>query len=141
MDDFILLLDTKKDCIDVFSKIQLFLETQLELKLNDKSRYYPNKMGVNFCGYRIFSTHRLLRTGSKKKIKKNIKKWNILYSQKKLDIPKTMLSLNSWLGHTKHCKSHKLQQKVLNSCNFLYNNNAFKKIEKDLLLDIQKRLT
>ena len=49
MDDFILLLDTKKECISILKKIQFFLENKLELKLNDKSRYYPNKMGVNFC--------------------------------------------------------------------------------------------
>lgn len=137
MDDFILLLDTKKDCIDMFAKIQVFLQNKLELKLNDKSRYYPNKMGVNFCGYRIFSTHRLLRTSSKKKIKKNIKKWNDLYETNKLDIPKTMLSINSWLGHASHCNSYKLQQKVLNNCHFLYNNTSFGKIEKDLLLAIE----
>lgn len=137
MDDFILLLDTKKDCIDMFAKIQVFLQNKLELKLNNKSRYYPDKMGVNFCGYRIFSTHRLLRTSSKKKIKKNIKKWNNFYETNKLDIPKAMLSINSWLGHASHCNSYKLQQKVLNSCYFLYNNISFEKIEKDLLLDIE----
>ncbi len=41
-----------------------FLKKNLELELNEKSRYYPNKMGVNFCGYRIWPTHRLLRTNS-----------------------------------------------------------------------------
>ena len=35
-----------------------------------KSRYYPSNMGVNFCGYRIYETHKLLRERSKKKIKK-----------------------------------------------------------------------
>lgn len=70
MDDFILLLDCKKTCIEFLEKIKVFLDTHLKLELNDKSRYYPNKMGVNFCGYRIFSTHKLLRVKSKKKIKK-----------------------------------------------------------------------
>ena len=76
---FILLLKTKKDCIKVKSDIEIFLKDNLEIELNCKSRYYPYKMGVNFCGYRIFTTHRLLRLASKKKIKKNIKKWNIQY--------------------------------------------------------------
>lgn len=137
MDDFILLLDTKKECISILKKIQFFLENKLELKLNDKSRYYPNKMGVNFCGYRIFSTHKLLRVKSKKNIKKNIKKWNNLYLVGKLNLSKTMSSLNSWFGHAKHCNSYKLQQKISNSCCFLYNNKSFAKIEEDLLLDIE----
>lgn len=79
MDDFILLLETKEQCITLKKSIEIFLQKNLKLELNNKSRYYPYKMGVNFCGYRIFTTHRLLRTSSKKKIKKSIKKWNYQY--------------------------------------------------------------
>lgn len=140
MDDFILLLDIKKDCIIALDKIRTFLCKNLKLDLNDKSRYYPNKMGVNFCGYRIFSTHKLLRVQSKKTIKKNIKKWNKLYSNNKLDVKHSMLSLNSWIGHDTHCNSYKLQQKMLNECSFIYNNKAFEKIEKDLINDIDNSL-
>lgn len=135
MDDFIFLLDSKNDCIDILNKIKKFLDEKLKLKLNDKSRYYPNKMGVNFCGYRIFSTHKLLRTSCKKKIKKNVKYWNFLYSKNKLDLPHTMISLNSWKGHAGHCNSFKLQQKIFNNCNFLLNTNSFTKIENDLISD------
>ncbi len=70
MDDFILLVKTKEDCKKLKSEIEKFLADNLQLNLNNKSRYYPYKMGVNFCGYRIFTTHRLLRLSSKKKIKK-----------------------------------------------------------------------
>lgn len=136
MDDFILLLDSKMECIKILNEIKAFLATTLKLKLNDKSRYYPNKMGVNFCGYRIFSTHKLLRLNSKKNIKKKVKKWNYLYLQNNLNLKSAMLSLNSWRGHASHCNSYKLQQKILNDCYFLYNNKAFEKIEQDLLFDI-----
>lgn len=67
MDDFILLLPDKASCIEIKNTISNFLEEKLHLKLNSKSKYFPNKMGVNFCGYRIFHTHRLLRNSSKKK--------------------------------------------------------------------------
>ena len=79
MDDFILLLENKEQCKTIKKSIEIFLQKNLKLELNNKSRYYPYKMGVNFCGYRIFTTHRLLRTSSKKKIKKSIKKWNYQY--------------------------------------------------------------
>ena len=96
------------------------------------SRYYPSAMGVNFCGYRIFPTYRLLRNDSKKKIKKKVKKWNLLYKNGKLDFDKTYQSLKSWEGHISHCDSYRLKQKILNSCNFLYNTpNTNKKIEKN----------
>ena len=132
MDDFILLLPTKKDCIELKNKIEIFLNNNLHLRLNTKSRYYPNKMGVNFCGYRIFSTHKLLRTSSKKKIKKNIKQWNNLFLRNKLNANLALQSLNSWLGHASHCNSYKLQQKILNSCNFLVNNDFYLSIENQV---------
>ena len=92
-------------------------------------------MGVNFCGYRIYPTHRLLRTNSKKKIKKKVKKWNQKYKKGTLNIEHTILCINSWMGHSSHCNSYKLQQKVLNSCNFLYCNSNYidSKKEQELI--------
>lgn len=133
MDDFILLLKTKEECKKLKSIIEKFLNDNLKLSLNNKSRYYPYKMGVNFCGYRIFTTHKLLRVNSKKKIKKHVKQWNHLYSSGQLNIYNTMQSLNSWLGHTQHCNSFKLQRKILNNCNFLVNDKSYEYIENDLI--------
>lgn len=90
-------------------------------------------MGVNFCGYRIFPTHILLRNSSKKKIKKNVKKWNNLYANQILDVGKALQSLNSWLGHSSHCNSYKLQNKILDNCNFLFRNNDCLKVEEELI--------
>ncbi len=140
MDDFVLLLHTKKECKIIMEKLVYYLKNVLHLKLNEKSRYYPYKMGVNFCGYRIFTTHRLLRTNSKKKIKKNVKSWNKQFAHGKLNISATMQSLNSWLGHSSHCNCYQLQQKILNSCHFLYNHELDVKVEQELikLLDNQE---
>ena len=133
MDDFILLLPTKQECIQIKEKIENFLAENLKLELNDKSRYYPVKMGVNFCGYCIFTTHRLLRVNSKKKIKRKVKSWNKEYHNHTLDLEKTMQSLNSWLGHSSHCNSYQLQQKILNKCEFLFNNQIHQNTEQELI--------
>lgn len=133
MDDFILLAKTKDECKQLKLVIEKFLNKNLHLALNAKSGYYPYKMGVNFCGYRYFTTHSLLRLSSKKKVKKNVKKWNYLYSHNSLDIKNTILSLNSWLGHSSHCNSFKLQTKILNNCNFLITNKSYENIEKNLI--------
>lgn len=140
---FILILKTKNECISIKKQIENFLKSQLHLELNNKSRFYPYKMGVNFCGYRIFTTHRLLRTNSKKKIKRNVKHWNKKYINGTLDISTTMQSINSWLGHSNHCNSYKLQQKVLNSCEFLYTNSDDnnRKIENELILLIENDIS
>ena len=125
MDDFILILKSKKDCIKYKKIIENFLENNLKLELNSKSRYYPYKMGVNFCGYRIYTTHRLLRTSSKKKIKRNVKRWNFQYHNNTIDYNNVIQSINSWIGHSSHCNSYKLQQKILESCDFLYRDSIY----------------
>lgn len=120
MDDFILLVRDKEEARKVYEKIKFFLNEKLKLELNSKSRYYPNKMGVNFCGFRIWSTHRLLRNRSKRKIKGKIKKWNDFNDRDSLDKRKAIISLKSWLNHAKHANSYKLTVEVLSGCNFLY---------------------
>ena len=137
MDDFILLFRTKKECIDHLQKISLFLYEHLHLFLNEKSRYYPSKMGVNFCGYRTFCTHRLLRTSCKKKIKAQIKIWNMLYDKNQLNLYLANQSLQSWIGHSSHSNSHLLQEKITSSCHFLYNTHTLEHIEEQLIEDSQ----
>lgn len=70
MDDFILLLESKEKCQEVLKKIKQFLYVELKLKLNQKTNYFKNKQGVNFCGYKIYSTHIKLKKENKKKIRK-----------------------------------------------------------------------
>ncbi len=135
MDDFILLLNTKEECTLIKHTIETFLHQQLHLELNAKSKYYPNKMGVDFCGYRIFTTHKLLRLNSKKKIKKSVKKWNYLYKNNKLNVTKATESLNSWIGHASHCNSYTLQKKIINSCNFLLTDKAYSQMEQNIFDD------
>lgn len=133
MDDFVLLLGTKEECKLLKEKIETFLWDKLRLKLNNKSKYYPCKMGVNFCGYRIFLTHKLLRTNSKKKIKRKVKYWNKHLKNGTLNTAKTMLQLNSWLGHSSHCDSYKLQKKIINKCDFLFNDRFLSENENYLI--------
>ena len=140
MDDFILILHTKDECKDVKNKIETFLHEKLKLELNHKSRYYPHKMGVNFCGYRTFCTHRLLRNSSKTKIKNKVKKWNKQYRNNSINFPYVIQSLNSWIGHCSHCNSYTLKKKILNSCEFLYNDLAYKHIEENVYEDSRNYL-
>lgn len=78
MDVFVLLTNTKKECKEYLEIIKDFLYENLKLELNHKSRYYPSHFGLNFCGYKIWPTHRLLRSNSKKKIKRKVATFNKL---------------------------------------------------------------
>lgn len=124
MDDFVLLLESKEKCYDVLRKLKEFLDTKLKLKLNKKTNYFKNKQGVNFCGYKVYSSHIKLKKENKKKIRKKIKKWNKLYYEKKLDLRQTTLRLNSWIGHAKNADTFLLINKTVRMCKWLYNERS-----------------
>lgn len=106
MDDFILLLDNKEKAKEVNKKINDYVCSKLDLELNRKTRYYPSKEGIDFCGYRIFENYILLRKRFKRKMKKTIKKWNKLYHDNKINMKKMELSYNSFLAHASHANSY-----------------------------------
>ena len=96
MDDMILILRNKDECKIIINKIRLFLSNKLHLELNDKSRYYPGYMGVNFCGYRIYECYLLVRNRCKKEIRRKIRLWNKEYNIGNINMLHVRLSYNSW---------------------------------------------
>lgn len=114
MDDFVLLVKDKEEAISKFLKITNFLKEKLDLDINHKSKYYPSDMGVDFCGYRVFYTHKLIRNRSKRKIRSNIKKWKRLNKKGKLNLQNLESSFQSWKAHIKHANSYNLEKKYSN---------------------------
>ncbi len=111
MDDFVLLLPQKEDARRILLLIKKFLNQHLQLQLNSKSRYFLNENGIDFCGYRIFETHILLRKRFKKKMRKKFKLWKNLLNQNKFIYSKFLLSVNSCKGHASHCNSYHFMKK------------------------------
>ncbi len=132
MDDFILCLRSKEECIEIKLKIEKFLITNLKLELNKKSRYYPSKMGADFCGYRIWETHILIRNSCKKKMKKTIKEMNKKYRCKNLNLRKAIQRLSSFKGHVLHANTYLLCEKIINAAEFIYTENTAVLLEKNL---------
>lgn len=106
MDDFIILVKDKSTARNIYNSIERFLFDKLKLKLNPKSKYFPNKEGCSFLGFVVHEDYILLNNKFKKKIYKKIKIWNYLYSNNMLDIKKFVLSYNSYVGHIKHASSY-----------------------------------
>ena len=111
MDDFILLVPTKAEAKKYKKLITVFLSEKLDLELNKKSKYYPNELGVDFCGYRVYETHRLIRKRSKTKVKKLIKKANHDYHNNCLNYQKVLMCYNSLKAHVSHASSYNLVKK------------------------------
>ncbi len=118
MDDFLLLVPTKEEAKEYLNIISKFLKDNLDLELNIKSKYYPSKMCVDYCGYRIFETHILVRNRCKKKIKKIIKKWNYLYENNLINLFFVRQSWNSWKGHISHANSYNLKNRYIEKIKF-----------------------
>jgi hypothetical protein len=112
MDDFILLLKDKSEAKRYYDLINKFVMEKLNLSLNNKSKYFPAKYGIDFCGYIIFEDHILLRKRFKKKIKKQIKIWKYLKSINKLDVDKKRRILASFRGHVSHANSYNFMKKI-----------------------------
>lgn len=99
MDDFVIMLPTKEECKNILRNIKIFLLNTLKLELNNKSRYYPNKFGINFCGYIIHENYILLRDRSKKKIKKENRNKTFMYKR--------------YYGHLKHANCYNFLRKII----------------------------
>ena len=132
MDDVIIFVKDKQIAHQTLYLITKFIENNLKLNLNkNKTKVFPLEQGVNAIGYKIYPTHRLLRSDSKKKIKRKIKAMPHLIHEGKLTIEKAEQMLNSWLGHAKHGNSYNFIKKLIMKYNFLYiTNKKSKKVLK-----------
>lgn len=106
-DDFVIMHHDKDVLVEMLPKVHDFLEERLKLSL------HPNKIflktvasGVDFLGWVHFPGHRVLRTTTKKRMFRNIKK-----SEGKVEI------IQSYLGLLSHGNAHNLQDKI----NMTYN--------------------
>ena len=100
-DDFVILHEDKAYLEKIIPEISRFLETKLRLSL------HPNKVfiktlasGTDFLGWVNFSKHRILRTSTKKRMMKKLKK-----------NPKPE-SISSYMGMLSHGNTQKLYEEI-----------------------------
>ena len=96
-DDFVILSESKAYLKWILLRVMGLLEAKLKLTL------HPNKItiatvasGVDYLGYILFSSHRILRTKTKRRMLKRVNAKN----------------LPSYLGLLKHCAGYKLEHKI-----------------------------
>ncbi len=118
MDDFILVLPSKEDAQETLEKINQFVTEKLHLELNRKTQISPLKNGVNFCGYKIWTTHMKIRTESKRRIKRKMKKFQQKYKEGDMEAEEIRRVLMSWAGYAKHADSYWLVNKIFNQFSF-----------------------
>ena len=121
MDDFVILSNDKKQLNQILNNIKSFLQTKLKLKLNRKTQVFLVKQrSIDFLGYKIWSTHRLLRKCNIKRTKRKFKKFQKLYKERAITLKDINPSIMSWLGHAKWADSYKLRVKIFRSLVFTH---------------------
>lgn len=102
MDDIVILDDDKDRLMDSFLQLNDWSMEHLKLRIG-KWQVSPTSKGVDFLGYRIWKTHKLLRKDSVIRAKRKIARYLNNQDQQKLD-----KFLASWSGHAKWADTHHL---------------------------------
>jgi retron-type reverse transcriptase len=109
MDDFVIIGPDKTELNVLRSRIDRFLQEHLRLRLNSRTSVFPEKQGVDFLGYRIWRTHRLLRKRSVKRMRRRIRAWR----NGRVGDEEMEASVAAWLGHAEHADTYNLQRELL----------------------------
>lgn len=134
-DDIVIVVENIEKAKEVLDKIINFIETVLDLKTNiNKTKIFPLEQGVNTVGFKIYKTHRLLRSDSKKKIKRRIKAMPHLINEGRLTIAKAEQMLNSWKGHSDYgCNFNFLNRLIVRNTFIYISENGTLKINENRL--------
>lgn len=114
MDDFVLMDISKARLQKAKVGVARFLKENLRLNLHPKKQTVtPLKCGIDFLGFRIFSTHRLLRRENVKRFRRRLKRMKEQLERKEITIGKIGLSIKGWIAHAKQGNTYRLREKIL----------------------------
>lgn len=120
-DDIVIIVKNKEEAKRILNLVKSFIEKELNLRTNiNKTKIFPINQGVNVVGFKIYSTHRLLRNDSKKKIKRKSNKMGQLILEGRMTVERAEQILNSWFGHAKNCCSYNFIKRLLFKNPYIY---------------------
>jgi RNA-directed DNA polymerase len=113
MDDFLIVGNDKTHMHKLRRQISEFLDTQLRLKLNAKTQVFDiEHRGVDFLGYRIWPTHRLIRKNSIRRMRRKLKAMTAKYIAGEIEKKKIDETVRSWAAHAMHADTYRLRSKI-----------------------------
>lgn len=104
MDDIIILDNDINRLRDSFLKINEYSINELGLRMS-KWQVSPTSKGINFLGYRIWNSHKLLRKDSVIRAKRKIDRY-VKHNEKE----KLRKFMASWKGHSQWADTHNLDK-------------------------------
>lgn len=119
MDDIIVVLPTKEEAQRAKESLTAFLNERLDLQTNEKTKIFPVDQGVNAYGFKIYTTHKLVRDSSKAAMKRRIKAMDKKVKEGELEKKYVQQCVNSWLGHARHSNSYNLSKKIFDKYKYI----------------------
>ena len=121
MDDIFIVARDKETAQRTLGLIRKYAKDKLNLECNaKKTKIFPINQGVNMVGFKIQTTHKLLRNESKNNMKKKIRKLEKLYINNEITKEKAEQILNSWLGHAQKGDCYNMINSIVSQTNTFY---------------------
>lgn len=118
MDDFLIIHNDKQFLWGLLAGIKTYVEEKLNLTLNPKTDIFPEKHGIDFCGFRIWPTHVKPRKSTVKDAKKRLRKMAMAFKDNPGILEHARQSINSFLGYIQHCQGWKTTKTILDKIVF-----------------------
>jgi hypothetical protein len=118
VDDFVLFHHDRRQLEDWLQCIECFLRDKLALRLKDDIQLRPITDGLDFLGYVIFPTHRLVRRRVVSHLHEALAGWQSWHVRARAmratsaELERFRAVLASYRGHFKHADSHRLQARL-----------------------------
>ena len=112
MDDIVILCEDKKVAKYRLEKLSEYLNKNLKLTFNSKTKIFKDMQGVNFCGYKINERRMKIRHTSKCRMKRKLKRYTLQLKEGKTTLPEIQMSIAGWLGYVKHADSYNLRKSM-----------------------------
>lgn len=117
MDDCIILCKDKTYLNQCLEGMKFYVEEDLRLRFNEKTQITTMKNGVDYLGFHFYLTDtgkviRRLRTKSKRRWKRRLKKMKAQYQEDEILLEDITRSIASYKGHLKHGHTYRLRQRV-----------------------------
>jgi hypothetical protein len=113
MDDCVLFCDDKAQLQAWKSAIGDFLADRLRLELHPrKSPVFPARVGIDFCGFRIYPTHRRLRRSSVRRFVRRFRRQREAYWRGEISFEEMSHSVRSWIAHAAHGDTWRLRGRL-----------------------------
>jgi len=118
MDDCILIHKDKDYLKYCLNRMKCVVEDELLLEFNEKTQIFPIKNGVEFLGFRFYVTNtgkviRKLKTNSKKRFKRRLRKMKFEYSVGDRNLDDIRKTLPGYFGHLNRGHTYRLKKAAL----------------------------